>query len=62
EDMIMKAPSNNIMNKLARCALASYSYDSNPDDISYENVLRQCIRLIGQMPTMTAYAYQARNH
>lgn len=62
EDMIMKAPSNNIMNKLARCALASYSYDSNPDDISYENVLRQCIRLIAQMPTMTAYAYQARNH
>ena len=60
--MIMKAPSNNIMNKLARCALASYSYDSNPDDISYENVLRQCIRLIAQMPTMTAYAYQARNH
>lgn len=62
EDMIMKAPSNNIMNKLARCTLASYSYDSNPDELSYENVLRQCIRLIAQMPTMTAYAYQARNH
>lgn len=62
EDMIMKAPSNNIMNKLSRCALASYSYDENPDDLSYENVLRQCIRLIAQMPTMTAYAYQARNH
>ncbi len=62
EDMIMKAPSNNIMNKLARCTLASYSYDSNPDDLSYENVLKQCIRLIAQFPTMTAYAYQARNH
>lgn len=62
EDMIMKAPSNNIMNKLSRCALASYSYDSDPDNISYENVLRQCIRLIAQMPTMAAYAYQARCH
>ena len=43
EDMIMKAPSKNIMNKLARCILASYSYDPNPDDVSYKNVMRQCI-------------------
>ena len=62
EDMIMKAPSRDIMNKLARCILASYSYDFNPDDISYNNVMRQCIRLIAQMPTMAAYAYQTRRH
>lgn len=62
EDMIMKAPSKDIMNKLARCMLASYSYDVNPDDISYENVMRQCIRLIAQIPTMAAYAYQTRCH
>lgn len=62
EDMIMKAPSKNIMNKLARCILASYSYDPNPDDISYKNVMRQCIRLLAQMPTMAAYAYQTRCH
>ena len=62
EDMIMKAPSRDIMNKLARCMLASYSYDNNPDDLSPINVMRQCIRLIAQMPTMAAYAYQTRNH
>ena len=41
EDMILKAPSKNIMNKIARSVLASYSYDSNPDDISTGNILRQ---------------------
>jgi len=62
EDMIMKAPSPDIMNKLARCVLASYSYDFNPEDISCDNVLRQCITLIAQLPTMTAYAFQAKSH
>ena len=62
EDMIMKAPSPNIMNKLARCVLASYSYDENPDDLSFDNVLRQCIMLIAQFPTMVAYAYQTKGH
>lgn len=62
EDMIMKAPSNNIMNKLARCVLASYTYDSDPDNTSLENVLRQCISLIAKFPTMVAYAYQAKRH
>lgn len=62
EDMIMKAPSPNIMNKLARCVLASYSYDDNPDDLSFDNVLRQCIMLIAQLPTMAAYAYQTKSH
>lgn len=60
EDMIMKAPSPNIMNKLSRAVLALYSYDDNPDDTSVENVLRQCIHLIAQMPAIMAYAYQVK--
>ncbi len=60
EDMIMKAPSNNIMNKMERSVLALYSYDSNPDDTSIENVLRQSIQLIAQLPTIMAYAYQVK--
>ncbi len=60
EDMIMKAPSSDIMNKLARGVLASYSYDENPEDRSISNVLRQCIELISRFGTLTAYAYQAK--
>lgn len=60
EDMIIKAPSPNIMNKLARCVLALYSYDNNPDDISIENVMRQSIMLISQLPTAMTYAYQVK--
>ena len=60
EDMIMKAPSLDIMNKLARGVLASYSYDSNPEDVSIANNLRQCIELIARFSTLTAYAYQAK--
>lgn len=62
EDMILKAPSHNIMNKLARSVLACYSYDSNPDDLSIANVLRQSIKLIARFPTMIAYAFQAKSH
>lgn len=62
EDMILKAPSKDIMNKLARSVLASYSYDDAAEDTSVPNVLRQCIELIARMPTMAAYAYQARSH
>lgn len=62
EDMILKAPSPDIMNKLARSVLASYSYDSNPEDRSIANILRQCIELIARFPTMVAYAYQAKRH
>jgi len=51
-----------IMNKLARSVLASYSYDPNPDDISLKNTLRQCIELIARFPTMAAYGYQAKAH
>jgi citrate synthase len=62
EDMILKAPSPDIMNKLARSVLASYSYDSNPEDSSLRNILRQSIELIARFPTMVAYAYQVRQH
>jgi citrate synthase len=61
-DMILKAPSKNIMNKLARSVLAFYSYDENPDDTSIENVLRQSIELIARFPTMAAYGYQAMQY
>ncbi len=60
EDMIMKAPSSDIMNKLARGVLASYSYDVNPEDKSISNVLRQSIELISRFSTLAAYAYQAK--
>ena len=62
EDMILKAPSKDIMNKLTRAVLASYSYDENPDCTDINNVLRQCIELIAKFPTMVAYGYQAKNH
>ena len=62
EDMILKAPSGDIMNKLARSVLASYSYDSNPDEVSVENVLRQSFELIARFPAMIAHAYQAKSH
>jgi citrate synthase len=60
EDMIMKAPSNDIMNKMARGVLASYSYDPNPEGREIANILRQCIELIARFSTLAAYAYQAK--
>ena len=60
EDMIIKAPSRNIMNKLARSVLALYSYDDNPDDISLENNMRQSMQLIARLPTIMTYAYQVK--
>ncbi len=62
EDMILKAPSGDIMNKLARSVLASYSYDDEPDDISAGNMLRQSIELIARLPVMAAYGYEAKRH
>ncbi len=62
EDMILKAPSSNIMNKLARAVLASYSYDSNPDDLSVDNIITQSVKLIAQLPVMASYGYQAKRH
>lgn len=62
EDSILKNPSNNIMNKLARSVLVNYSYDSTPEDTSVGNNLRQCVELISRIPTMVAYGYQAKRH
>jgi citrate synthase len=61
-DMILKAPSRDIMNKLARSVLASYSYDNNADDTSLENTMRQCVELIARFPSMVAYGYQAKKY
>ena len=62
EDMILKAPSKDIMNKLARGVLSLYSYDNNPDDTSIPNVIRQIIQLIARLSTIAAYGYQAKKH
>ena len=59
-DMILTAPSNNIMNKLARSVLALYSYDDDPDNTELGNVLRQSISIIGYFPAFIAYAFQAK--
>lgn len=58
-DVIMKAPSDNMMNTLAKCVLALYSYDSRANDISIPNVLRQCMSLISLFPMISVYGYQA---
>ena len=62
EDMIMKNPSRNIMNKLARSVLSLYSYDDNPDDISLDNILLQSVRLVGAFPIIVANAYSVKRH
>lgn len=62
EDMILKAPSKDVMNKLARSVLALYSYDDNPDDTSIENIMRQSIELIGRFPVIVANAYAVKRH
>lgn len=62
EDVILKIPAPNIMNKLQRTVLTLYSYDDNPDDISVINVLRQSIDLIAKLPLLAAYSYQAKRH
>lgn len=61
-DIIMKAPSDNMMNTLAKCVLALYSYDDDANDISIPNVLRQCIELITLFPVLAVYGYQAYNY
>ncbi len=60
EDMIMKAPSSDIMNKIARGVLASYSYDDDPEDRSVGNIVKQCVQLIARFSTLAAYGYQAK--
>lgn len=61
-DIIMKAPSSDMMNTLARSVLTLYSYDDRADDVSLPNVLRQCLQLISLFPLLSIYGYQAYKH
>ena len=61
-DIIMKAPSPDMMNTLARSVLTLYSYDTNANDNSIDNVLRQCLQLIALFPMLSVYGYQAYSH
>ncbi len=61
-DVIMKAPSANLMNGLMKSVLTLYSYDANPDDISVSNVLRQSLQLIAKLPLIAVYNYHAYRH
>lgn len=61
-DVIMKAPTRDMMNSLSRSVLTLASYDSNADDISLPNVLRQCLMLISVFPMLAVYSYHAYNH
>ncbi|MBD5396217.1 MAG: citrate/2-methylcitrate synthase [Lachnospiraceae bacterium] len=61
-DIIMKAPSIDMMNTLSRSVLTLYSYDDRADDVSLPNVLRQCLQLISLFPLLSIYGYQAYCH
>ncbi|MEG1847237.1 MAG: citrate/2-methylcitrate synthase [Lachnospiraceae bacterium] len=61
-DIIMKAPSKDMMNTLARSVLTLYAYDEKADDTSLPNVLRQCLQLISLFPLLSIYGYQAYSH
>lgn len=62
EDMILKAPSPDVMNKLARSVLALYSYDPDPDGLSLPNQLRQAVELIARVPVIVAHAFAVKRH
>lgn len=62
ETQIMAAPSPDLMNKMARSVLAMYSYDEEAENTSLENVIKQSINLIAEMPSMMVYAYQTKKH
>ncbi len=61
-DVILKAPSEDMMNSIARSVLTLFCYDSNPNDTSINNVLRQCVQLISVFPLLSVYGYHAYNH
>lgn len=61
-DIILKAPSSDMMNTLARSVLTLYAYDKKANDTSIPNVLRQCLQLIALFPLCSVYGYQAYNH
>ena len=62
EDVILKIPSKNLMNKMAKAVLSLYSFDPSPDCTEISNLLRQSIQLISRFPLIAAYAFQAKNH
>ena len=61
-DVILKAPSEDMMNSIARSVLTLFSYDKMPNDTSINNVLRQCIQLISVFPMLSVYSYHSYNH
>ncbi len=61
-DVIMKAPSKNMMNVLEKCVLTLYTYDKDPDNLELKNVLMQCLQLIATFPVISCYGYQAYRH
>ncbi len=61
-DVIMKAPSMDVMNALQKSVLTLYSYDENPDDITIPNVLKQSLSLIATFPLISVYAYHSYQH
>ena len=61
-DVIMKSPSKDVMNSIARSTLMFYSYDNNALDNSVDNVLRQCLTLISVLPMFAVYGYNAHLH
>lgn len=62
EDMILRQPSSNVMNKLGRTVLSLYSIDPYAEDYSIGNILKQCIQLVARIPLLAAYGYQAKRH
>jgi len=62
EDVMLRFPSTDIMNKLARTTLVSYSFDEKAEDLSFINVLRQSVELVSRFPIFAAYGYQAKQH
>lgn len=61
-DVIMKAPSQNMMNSLQKCILTLYSYDGEPEDLDIQNILRQSLSMIAKMPLLAVYSYHTYRH
>lgn len=61
-DIIMRMPANNIMNSLQKCVLSLYSYDSDPENLDVQNIVRQSLSLVAKMPLLAVYSYRAYVH
>lgn len=62
EDMILRVPGRDIMNRLGRCILALYCYDEDPESLSLDNELRQALQLVARCPMIVAHSYAAKRH